>query len=335
MSARPFVFISYARHDLEPVRQVVVALKHLGIETWVYADQLVAGDSWERSIRDALMRAQAILVFITPESMATRYLVQEISLALEHGARIIPVLLRPTPLDKLPMNLKCIHWLDATRFPAQTAAVDTARAIASILQRWSAEPSDTLREPVREDLARAFSAQASGAVQEKAPGEASPPDSVFVVHGHDEGLLSEVVEFVTALNIRPIVMKEVGGATVSLIQTFFEIGGAAKFAIVLLSPDDLGASRLQYDHPRGGTHALKYRSRQNVVLELGYFYGLLGWGKVFVLEKAPRDPVPDFERPSDLNGVLFDRFDAQGRWKDIIRRKLANSGFKIQNTVAS
>ncbi len=274
----------------------------------------------------------AILVFITPHSVASSYAIHELSFAQNHGVRLLPVLLEPTPVDSLPANLRAIQWLDATRFAPKSAAAETAFEISTILKHWQVPANDTLQEVEREELARVFAVQVSGTPQE-APSVAvpPPPDSVFIVHGHDEVLLNEVVDFIMLLQIRPIVLRDVGSASMSLFQKFFEIGGAAKFAIVLLGADDFGASLKQYDNPppHGGVHALKFRSRQNVVLELGYFYGLLGWDKVFVLEKAPCKEVPDFERPSDLNGVLFDRLDDKGKWKGVIRQKLATSGFQI------
>jgi predicted nucleotide-binding protein len=148
-----------------------------------------------------------------------------------------------------------------------------------------------------------------------------------LVHGHDEALLQEVLEFVEGLGIKGVVLKDAGGAARSLLDKFFEVGSAARFAIVLISADDMGASRRQFDEPDFGPKALKYRSRQNAILELGYFYGRLGWDKVFVLEKAPPKRFPDFERPSDLNGVVFDRYDTAGRWKMTVARRLEDGGF--------
>jgi predicted nucleotide-binding protein len=86
---------------------------------------------------------------------------------------------------------------------------------------------------------------------------------------------------------------------------------------------------LQYEASGVGDKALKFRARQNVILELGYFYGFLGWDKVFVLEKSPPHVFPDYERPSDLHGVLFDRFDASGKWKNTISARMAEAGFKV------
>jgi predicted nucleotide-binding protein len=258
--------------------------------------------------------------------MSSEWIIRELEHALEHGVRILPILLRPTPLIALPARLQTIQWLDISRHPKRSVANFAAGEIAKVLLDWSTTV-DTLKEDEREDLAKAFTAQASGTSKRSQVG--TPPDSVFIVHGHDDEFLGLVVDFISDLGVKPIVMKEIGGAAVSLIQKFFEVGGAAQFAIVLLSADDMGASRIQYEHPRGGDRALKYRSRQNVILELGYFYGLLGWDKVFVLERAAPESVPDFERPSDLNGVLFDKFDELGKWKSFISNRLKSSGFRI------
>jgi predicted nucleotide-binding protein len=149
------------------------------------------------------------------------------------------------------------------------------------------------------------------------------------VHGRDD-LPAEVLEFVEELGIEGVVLKDSGGAARSLLDKFFEIGSSARFAIVLISADDMGASRGQFEEPEVGAKALKYRSRQNAILELGYFYGRLGWDKVFVLEKAPPKKFPDFERPSDLNGVVFDRYDAAGKWKEVVARRLKDGGFVFE-----
>ena len=62
-------------------------------------------------------------------------------------------------------------------------------------------------------------------------------------------------------------------ASLSLFQKVMLVGSRAKFAVVLLSSDDYGASRRQYDAEGVADRALQFRARQNVVLELGFFYG--------------------------------------------------------------
>src|SRR5690606_32812906 len=95
----------------------------------------------------------------------------------------------------------------------------------------------------------------------------TPPDSIFVVHGHDNVALREVVSFVDGLGIRPVVLKDAAGPDQSLLQRFFRVAGEARFAVVILSADDVGAARRQFDAPNVGDKSLQFRARQNVILE--------------------------------------------------------------------
>jgi predicted nucleotide-binding protein len=96
-----------------------------------------------------------------------------------------------------------------------------------------------------------------------------------------------------------------------------------------LTGDDVGASRLQCDSEGVAERALQFRARQNVILELGFFYGHLGWENVFVLYRKPNRVFPNFERPSDLEGVVFDIIDDSNRWQQSLRTKLGEAGFDL------
>jgi predicted nucleotide-binding protein len=337
MSDKPQVFISYARADFEPVRRIVEELNASGVDTWADFVDLEPGTFWEKAIDDAIRRCDAFVFFMSPESLRRKWIVHELEAAIDNRSiRIIPVLLYPTLVSELPPSLAAIQWVDISLYPPESAAKKAAAEIArAVLRPGSTTSPAELPDRQRKNLAAAFAAQVRDQPEQpKKPDEKSQqdeksPHSIFIVHGHDEEFLREVQAFLIHAGIKPIVMKDADGASVSLFQEFFKVGRAADFAIVLLSGDDMGASRIQYERPEAGVHALKYRTRQNVTLELGYFYGLLGWENVFVLEKDPPKPYPDFERPSDLNGVRWDRYDKNGRWRKELYRRLAERGFKF------
>jgi predicted nucleotide-binding protein len=73
------------------------------------------------------------------------------------------------------------------------------------------------------------------------------------------------------------------------------------FAVVLFASDDEGR--------RKGTNTLVGRARQNVILELGYFIGLLGRPNACALHRG------DIEIPSDYLGVLFIPMNRTDAWK--------------------
>jgi predicted nucleotide-binding protein len=271
-----------------------------------------------------------MLVFISPASAQSTWILNEFRMAQGEGVRILPILLHATPIKELPPWLARIQWLDMSRYPPAAAAREVAAEVVKFLTHFKSTTAPTqLPDRQRQTLAEALAAQARDQTEQPKEKDKQPPNTIFIVHGHDEEFLRDVEDFLRQSGIKPIIMKDVGGVSASLIEKFFEVGKAADFAIVLLSGDDMGASRLQYETTNVGERALQYRSRQNVTLELGFFYGKLGWESVFVLEREPPKVFPNFERPSDLNGVLWDRYDKQGKWRTELHSRLVKRGFQI------
>jgi predicted nucleotide-binding protein len=91
----------------------------------------------------------------------------------------------------------------------------------------------------------------------------------------------------------------------------FEAHADVGFAIVLLTPDDVGGSKDGIQSPR---------PRQNVILELGYFIGRLGRSRVSALR------VGDLELPSDILGIVWTPFDAAAGWKLGLAKELEAAG---------
>ena len=86
------------------------------------------------------------------------------------------------------------------------------------------------------------------------------------------------------------------------------------FAIVLLTADDVGGLK-------GGEQ--KPRARQNVILELAYFFARLGRQRVCALIWG------DVELPSDVFGIIWTRFDLNGGWRQSLAAELSGAGYEI------
>src|SRR5438876_10758390 len=113
------------------------------------------------------------------------------------------------------------------------------------------------------------------------------PGAVFIVHGHDEWMRGRVVAQLQMLGLRPIVLQDELNKGRTIIEKLVDIEklidtGAVGFAVVLLSPDDMGYSK------RDGAGKARPRARQNVVLELGYFIGKIGRDRVLPLVKKEK-----------------------------------------------
>jgi hypothetical protein len=93
------VFLSYARSDRDPAQKIGHRLREAGFEVWDPDKEILPGADWAADLKVALDSAGALIVFISPEGMASRSVSYEIGYALgaRHlRSRLIPVLIRPT-----------------------------------------------------------------------------------------------------------------------------------------------------------------------------------------------------------------------------------------------
>jgi predicted nucleotide-binding protein len=144
---------------------------------------------------------------------------------------------------------------------------------------------------------------------------------VFIVHGHDNELKEIIARFIETIELKPIILNEKANSGLTIIEKF-EKHSDVEYAIVLLSPDDLGNSKkvLNNNHSKS---ELNNRARQNVIFELGYFFGKLGRKKVCAIKRG------DIEIPSDNDGILYIPYDDNGGWKISLIKELKNAGFVI------
>ena len=136
---------------------------------------------------------------------------------------------------------------------------------------------------------------------------------IFIVHGHDVALKQSVARFLEHLGLEPVILHEQPSIGRTVIEKF-EAHADVRFAVVLLTPDDVGG----LDESN-----LQKRARQNVILELGYFIGKLSRSHVCALY------VPGVELPSDINGVLYVQVDSGGGWKMELAKELRAVGIEV------
>jgi hypothetical protein len=153
-------------------------------------------------------------------------------------------------------------------------------------------------------------ARLEGESSRRAPARTRAGPPVFVAHGHDGGAKYEVAEFLELVTgQRPVIFHEQPDAGRTVIEKFEALAEGIRFAVVLLTGDDVGALK-------GGE--VSARARQNVILELGYFLDRLGRGRVTALYE------PGVELPSDLPGALYTPLT--GNWHTELARELQAAG---------
>ena len=197
----------------------------------------------------------------------------------------------------------------AVRFEPSYLAIDE-RANPSAWEEGMREALANL-ETLKEQLTRFPPQAAIESHPIKAVG-----NSVFIVHGHDQGMKLAVARVIEGLGFKPIVLHEQpdkGRTLIEKLEDYSDVG----FAVVLLSADDMGYERIESAKDE------RPRARQNVVFELGYFIGRLGRGNVVALHPADAK----FELPSDFSGVLFKPYDPAGAWKLGLVKELKAAGY--------
>src|SRR5262249_47015326 len=208
MATKSLVFVSYARASRGKVGPIVNELRALGVDVWIDVEQLRPGQDWDQQVYDALRASRAILFFISPATRRSSY-IQEFRVAKRQGLLMLPVLIEG--MKELPAQLREFQWLDGTDLPPQQIAKEIFRNLSS----WSEETVTTKEvgeeeekeeeEEEIENLAEAIAAQAR---EVPVAPEGAAPNSIFLVHGHDDQLLREVAEFVKELGIEAIILKE-------------------------------------------------------------------------------------------------------------------------------
>jgi len=145
-------------------------------------------------------------------------------------------------------------------------------------------------------------------------------DNVFIVHGRDDHVKEKVAHFLRDLGISPIILHEQPNKSRTIIEKFEDHSSNVKYAVVLLTPDDLGGLNIEPNKQFP-------RARQNVVFEMGYFFGSLGRGRVCALLS------PEVERPSDIEGILYIPLDQREDWKGSLFRELKAAQLKLKDWI--
>lgn len=325
----PTAFFSYARVDASIVQSFADELRLTGITVLLDTEFLRPGERFEKVILDKVRAADALVFFVSPSSLQSKWVETELLAFSEASNKIVvPVLIGGVGYGDLPRGLARYHGLIVEN---DSAIPDVARRLAAALVDWqvsgsrAAESEQFSAEAGRRgaDLAASIAAD----IRAPAIDPRRADKSVFLVHGHDHKFRDEAAKYLSTLGIRAVIVSKERQYARSLLDKFEALATQASFAVVLITPDDMGASRVQYENKeRGGHNTLKYRARENVILELGFFYGRLGWDHVFMVRKPAEYPWPDFEMPSDLAGAVISGLAGDRDWQVELREKLDEAG---------
>ncbi|HEY4857561.1 MAG TPA: TIR domain-containing protein [Xanthobacteraceae bacterium] len=149
------IFFSYARDDAAFALQLASDLRNGGAQLWIDQLDISPGEHWDKAIEAALKSCPAFLVILSPRSVSSSNVSDEVHYALEEGKKILPVMYQAC---ELPFRLRRLQYIDFTKdykasLTACIAHVKTlfGEAVASETAAKPMKPADSTAEAARED----------------------------------------------------------------------------------------------------------------------------------------------------------------------------------------
>ncbi len=108
---RRYAFVSYSRGDSTFALRMARDLRQQGIEVWLDQLDIPPGKNWDREVEIALRDATFMLLVVSENSIKSDEVRDEISYALDHQTRIIPVVISHVDV---PLRLYRLQRVDFT-----------------------------------------------------------------------------------------------------------------------------------------------------------------------------------------------------------------------------
>lgn len=105
----PAAFFSYSRDDSEFTLRLAEDLKSAGAVVWLDQRDVHPGERWDRAVEAALTSCERMLLILSPSSVNSVNVMDEVSFALEENKAIIPVLYRDCVI---PFRLRRVQYID-------------------------------------------------------------------------------------------------------------------------------------------------------------------------------------------------------------------------------
>ncbi len=135
------VFISHDRADVKWVDLIREKLRDStgprSFHVWDWDSDIQPGDNWALKLGEALESSDAMIVLLSPRSVKSRWVRQEIDFALTNprfSDRLISVMIEPT--RDVPWILQTLPFIDGTK-DSKTALRDLAALLEKVPERRS------------------------------------------------------------------------------------------------------------------------------------------------------------------------------------------------------
>ena len=104
-------FISYSRADSDFVVRLAKDLKTAGLDVWLDQLDIPTGSRWDDELESALRTCSTFLIVLSPNSIKSQNVKDEIGYAIDAGKHILPVMIKQC---EVPFRLRRFQFVDFT-----------------------------------------------------------------------------------------------------------------------------------------------------------------------------------------------------------------------------
>lgn len=128
-------FISYSRVDKEFALRLAKELRSSGYPVWLDQLDIPTGSRWDDEVEKALQECSIFMIILTPGSITSMNVKDEIGFAIDHGKRILPVLVEKC---QVPLRLSRFQYVDFT-LKSFEDGVESAKQLLTSLMNESTQ----------------------------------------------------------------------------------------------------------------------------------------------------------------------------------------------------
>lgn len=109
--AKPQYFVSYSREDKDFVVRLVNSLRNAQVNIWLDKSDIPIGQAWDTEVQAALDKCDGVIVVLSPSSVKSKNVLDEIAFALKASKALIPIVYRNCIV---PLPLVRSNYIDLT-----------------------------------------------------------------------------------------------------------------------------------------------------------------------------------------------------------------------------
>jgi hypothetical protein len=156
------IFISYSKKDRDFAWKLADDLEEAGHKVWIDRS-LIVGDEWEQTIEQKLAESDEVIVILSSNSIASKWVQHEGSIAYALKKKMYPVLIEELPDKNLPIWMSKYQYHqfkgenDKKSFDALNAALTPPNPVQDLMDRkhYDYETYGLLMEPKELDIVAA------------------------------------------------------------------------------------------------------------------------------------------------------------------------------------